>query len=186
MIDNTGKTKLEVDRSPSLVSDAFIFAKSDDWVFQRDEQNPRDSRIEGPPGTWARLPREWRSISKHIQDIICITRCPNCKNFNALHMGVHRFDHLGRVSPDYKCMNCDFHRIVYLDEINDKPLYACAIERLKGGKWKPEMIYTHAQDQTEALKQLGKDAIDNRVRIVGIGRAIGFKVMDNHGERLLA
>lgn len=94
---------------------------------------------------------------------------------------VHRINHLGKVSPDLKCMHhgCDFHRTVYLDRwLKTKALYACAYIR-KGAK-KIEIDYSHAIDAKEALFHMGFKP--REVKVIACGPAISFFVDDKTGR----
>jgi hypothetical protein len=166
--------KIAVDRSPSLVKEALVLARSKDWKLENTPQGPG---IRGIPATWYKdnsLP----------SSILAIIDCPKCNNISVLHRNVHTIDHNCKVSPDFKCPHCSLHRMLYLDSFFDKPLWACAIERWKNSKVKAEIVYVHAEDEREARTQLG--SIGTRDKIVSIGRAIGFFVHDNHGELLSA
>ncbi|MDE2020830.1 MAG: hypothetical protein KGJ13_10885, partial [Patescibacteria group bacterium] len=70
---------------------------------------------------------------------------------------------------------------IYLDMYHDKPLWACAVERFVHGNVRPEIIYVHGRNETEARTNLG---VMKQTRIVAIGRAIGYFVQDTKGEVL--
>lgn len=166
-------SKVELDRSPSLVIDPFIFAKSDEW-------ENTENAIKAIPGTWR--PR-YPELPSYVMALVC---CP-FGHIAILHSSVSKVDYLGKVTPSYQCRikdgTCSFHRNAYLDRWNKKPLYACAIERREknSGVFKPEVIYTHASNQAEARIQLGPG---DDYRIVAIGPAIGYFVKDKLGNLL--
>jgi hypothetical protein len=115
--------------------------------------------------------------------VLAIYACPQCRVPGLLVEHVHVISSIGQVKPDLKCPYCTFHRAIYLDEWNKKPLYACAIERWVSGKYKPEVHYMHASTPQEAQYHLG----DGKYRIVAIGLAIGFfQETDKEDSRLVA
>jgi len=158
-----------VDTSPSLVIRPFVFPKKE-WEMLED-----GNQVKAIPGSWT--PKHKR----HPSLWLALVSCPNCKNISILHKSIHAIDHLGKLTPSYACKypGCTFHRGVYLDEWNKKPLYACAV--IENNKIKH--YYTHATSQGEARVQLG---IGNYTEIVAIGRAIGFFVEDKQGLILSA
>jgi hypothetical protein len=168
MTMNPTSTKSTIDCSPSLVIDAFVFPKSNDWEWT-------ENSISGVPGTWH---ERIEGMPKWTLALIC---CPN-NHVSILGSQVSKVSSIGKVYPSYQCRpptghgTCSFHRNAYLDRWNKKPLYACAIER----DGKPEMIYTHASTQAEARIQLGP----GNYRIVAIGPAIGYFVADKKGDVL--
>lgn len=94
---------------------------------------------------------------------------------------VHKVNHLGKVSPDIRCMHpgCSFHRTVYLDRwLKTKPLYACAYIRT-GGK-RIEIDYSHAIDRKEALFHMGFKK--GEVKVIATGPAVGFFVDERTGR----
>jgi hypothetical protein len=158
-----------VDTRASIVIRPFIFRKAE-WDVQGEG---RDAAIKGIPSTWTTI----KGLPSHILALVC---CPNCGKSSILHQRIHHINHLGKVDPSFMCKYypCQFHRDIYLDEWNKKPLYACAVMR----DGKPEMHYMHATTQQEARIQLGA----GNYYIVAIGRAVGFFVHDNHGDKLSA
>ena len=170
--------KVSVDSSPSLIVDSVVLPKST-WEFS----TPEEGSIHAPdlisyvPGTWIeRL--SW--MNPRLLAAFC---CPNCRGIRYLVKGIHTIDHLGLVKPDISCKNgpCTFHRKVYLDRWNKKPLYASAIERIVNGKIVPEIHHTHATTPQEAAFHLGQ----GNYKIVAIGPAIGFKVADGKDDTKL-
>lgn len=160
-----------VDRSPSLIVRPFIFPKAD-WAFTGEGEQ---RMIQGVPGTWH---DRWPGAPHWLLGLVC---CPNCHNVSTLGKQVHQVDHVGKLSPSFQCKygTCTFHRDAYLDDWNNKPLYAMAVER--DGKC-PEIHYTHAHSAEEARIQLGS----GNYHIAAIGRAIGFFVDDKEGLDLSA
>jgi uncharacterized protein YbaR (Trm112 family) len=155
-----------VERARAISRDALIFAKSKDWEYQVDPTNVNNSKIRGVPETWF-LPG---GLNPEILALIC---CPQCSNVLVLHSRIHKIDKHGRVSPDFNCNHCKLHRPLFLDEIHNKPLWACAIERIsKRGDIKCEILYTCGADEAEARRGFGAALVG--VRIVAIARAIGY------------
>jgi hypothetical protein len=171
---------MEIDRSPSLNLDSVVLPKGD-WEFVLPDNGIVKKLVSFVPGTW--FPREdWMDPR-----LLVTFSCPNCHAIRMLMKGVHDIDHMGRVKPDIQCKagNCTFHRRVYLDRWNKKPLYAVALEIWDQRKksWKPEIRYTHAENEAEARFMMG-DPITQGFRIVSAGPAIGFFVEDKVGNRL--
>lgn len=161
--------RVAVSSNASLVIDPFIF-KREEWETEGVWPNVA---IKGIPGTWCQRNRQW---PKFLLAIVC---CPACCRNIIVHGEVSTIDILGKVSPSFQHAGCSFHRNIFLDKWNDKPLYACAIYRENG---KTEIIYTHAQDAREARMHLGP----GNYQITAIGPAIGFFVQDKHGDKLSA
>jgi hypothetical protein len=168
---------MEIDRSPSLSLDSVVLPKGD-WTFVKDELQPYPVLDSFVPGTWIKA-EPWMN-----KRILAAFSCPNCQVISSLIDGIHKIDHVGKVQPDVQCKagNCTFHRRMYLDRWNKKPLYAVALEnwnhRLQ--KWTPEIRYTHADSEAEARFMIGQGPF----RIVGAAPAIGYFVDDKMGDKL--
>jgi hypothetical protein len=176
---------ITIDRSPALVIDAYIFPKSEDWKAEIDVANPQHSKIFQVPGTWCREVKvKGQEPTKTSGPVLAFISCPNCKNVLILHSKVHKIDSKCRVTPDFKCNHCEFHRKIYLDEFHNKPLYACAIERFEGSKIIPEIIYCQGLNEREARMNLG--TLSRNQKLVAIGRAIGFRPGNKDGSILTA
>ena len=159
-------TRVTVERARAISREALIFAKSKDWVYDEDKENVNNSKIRGVPDTWYLPP----GLNPEILALIC---CPRCVNVLVLHKRIHKIDRHGQVSPDFSCNHCKLHRPLFLDEIHNQPLWACAIERIsKRGNIKCEILYTCGANEAEARQGFGAALIG--VRIVAIARAIGF------------
>lgn len=68
-------------------------------------------------------------------------------------------------------------------------LFACCYERKIGlNAWKGDILYTHAKDEAAARFICTQNLIGLRCefRLVAIAPAIGFKVLDEHAEKLIA
>jgi hypothetical protein len=163
----------EVHTSPSLVIQAFVFAKAQ-WDFQGSFEHG-DWNATAVPGTWnpGNDPSlETTTLKKIAHALVC---CPNCRSVSILHKQITTVDRLGHVDPHFRCMykddygvSCGFHRDAYLDEWTDgKFLYAMSYHSRRG----IQIMHTHA-DSVEAARL----AIPHvkREDIIAIGRAVGF------------
>jgi hypothetical protein len=176
---------ITIDRSPALSLEAYVFPKSEDWKAIVDNENPQHSKIFQVPGTWTReIHVDGVAPSKASGPVLAFISCPNCKNVLILHSKVHKIDHKCKVTPDFKCNHCEFHRKIYLDEFHDKPLYACAIEKFEGKRVIPEIIYCQGLDTAEARRNLG--VLMPNQKLVAIARAIGFQAGNKDGSILIA
>jgi hypothetical protein len=166
---------MQIDRSPTINVDP-VFLPKGEWEFVKDVVLPYPQLNSYVPGTWIK-PESWMD-----RRIVAAFSCPNCKEIRFLMKGIHDVDHMGKVSPTVQCKagNCTFHRRVYLDRWNKKPLYAVAIENWNGKSWTPEIRYTHADTEAEARFMMG----DGPFRIVAAAPAIGFFVEDKVGDKL--
>jgi hypothetical protein len=178
---------MEIDRSPSLQLDSVVLPKGE-WEFDYPVNNGgkapvyKTELVSFVPGTWIKA-ELWMN-----KRILAAFSCPNCKAIRFLVDGIHTIDHMGRVKPDVQCkarstiagVECSFHRRVFLDRWNKKPLYAVAIENWNGKVWTPEIRYTHADNEAEARFMMGQGPF----RIVSAGPAIGFFVEDKVGDKL--
>ena len=172
-----------IDRSPALSLEVYVFPKSNDWTVEPNIEQPELSKIFPVPGTWARDLKSTGAKHDGIpKEILAIVSCPNCHNALVLHDRIQKIDHKGKVSPDFHCNHCKFHRRVYLDEFHNKPLWACAIERFERSKIIPEIIYCQGLTESEARFNLGN--LRNNQRLVAIGRAIGFMAANKDGSEL--
>jgi hypothetical protein len=166
---------MQIDRSPSLQLDSVVLPKGE-WEFVKDENQLHPQLNSFVPGTWIK-PESWMN-----KRILAAFSCPNCHAIRFLVDGIHKIDHVGKVQPDVQCKagKCSFHRRMYLDRWNKKPLYAVALENWNGSKWTPEIRYTHADTEAEARFMMGQGPF----RIVGAAPAIGFFVEDKVGDKL--
>lgn len=68
-------------------------------------------------------------------------------------------------------------------------LYSCCYERKTGPTtWLGDILYTHAKDAPHArfLFTQNLTTLGCVFRIVAVAPAIGFQVLDDHGEKLIA
>ena len=166
---------------------AFVFRK-DTWEVKLTATGQAHS-LRGEPGTWSRL-ENWPDKPEWILAAVC---CPRCKLPSVLTPKVHTVSQFGHVTPDFFCTqmpggstlnvldtphHCGFHRPIFLDHWNKKPLYAIATEQLRGDKWIPQIEYCHASTVAQAREHL---AGSGEYKIVAIGRAIGYNVLDKEG-----
>lgn len=180
----------DVDARPALDIKPFIAARAEwAWASTLKRLNETgavdDVLAQPPPGTWDKAPPAYAKLG-----LIAFLCCPACHKVSAFHPRIHTISPLGQVTPDFICgqgapgeKKCAFHRALYFDRYNDKPLYACATERNVRGKWVPEIVYTLAESQTEAYLEMGADPL---VRVIAIGPAIGFTSADRDGKVLIA
>jgi hypothetical protein len=66
-------------------------------------------------------------------------------------------------------------------------LYCIATEVWNGIEWIAKPFYLHSSDQGEARIKFTRMHPDrNLIRIVGIAPVIGWHVLDDHGDKVLA
>jgi len=66
-----------------------------------------------------------------------------------------------------------------------RKLYAVACERFSRGQWTADIVYLHANSQTDARLQFVKAEPNRRkVRVVAVGPAVGYFVDDKEGKHL--
>jgi hypothetical protein len=174
----TRKVTFDVNATPLGASASdFVFARSDEWVVAP------DGRIvtPGPPGTWQFF--EGRGI---------LTRCPRCKSVAYLMPQVSKVMPDGRIDPDLRCMAkppsgvCGWAARAYLDKAWGKTLYAIAVmnhNKQRRGKDPREIHYAVGNSQQEAMTQV---ILERGCTVIAVGPAVGFKVTDKHGEKLIA
>lgn len=150
-----------IDRRSAISTEVILFEKAK-WDVKGD-------KIQGKPGTWFFL--QGRGV------FLC---CPKCCLPVFLHPKITKINRKGQLIPDFLCTNkiknkpCHFHRKVFLDQWHEnKRIYACAI--IRNGK--PEITYTQANSQKEAISQLGP--CDS---ITAVAPAIGFFSHDKEGK----
>jgi hypothetical protein len=170
----TRKVTYEVEATPLGASARdFVFAKSDEW-----SADPEKKQITpGPPGTWG-----------FIQNLGIVTRCPKCKKTSLLHPDISKVLPDGRIDPDLRCMTpkCGFARRAYLDKAWGKTLYCVAVfnRRKQARKKDPrEFHFAVGNSQQEAMTQV---ILEPDCTVIAVGPAVGFKVTDKHGEKLIA
>ncbi len=151
----------------------FVFAKSDEWQV---DQDGRITRV-GPPGTW-----------QFFEGRGALTRCPKCHAVSYLMPQVSKIMPDGRIDPDLRCMakGCGWAARAYLDRAWGKTLYCVAAfnsRKQRQGKDPREFHYAVGNSQSEALQQV---ILEGDCRVVAVGPAVGFKVTDKHGEKLIA
>jgi hypothetical protein len=168
------KVTFEVEATPLGASARdFVFAKSDEW-----SADPEKKQISpGAPGTWG-----------FIEGFGILTRCPKCKETSFLSPEVSKVMPDGRIDPDIRCMTkgCGWAAHAYLDKAWGKTLYAIAVmnhRKQKRGKDPREVHYVTANSQQEAMTQV---ILEPDCTVIGVAPAVGFKVTDKHGEKLIA
>lgn len=68
-----------------------------------------------------------------------------------------------------------------------KLLYAIAYNERLAGEWQPGIMHVHAADLLEAKFHFwGAVLKPGNIDLIGIAPAIGYKVLDNHGDKLIA
>lgn len=102
--------------------------------------------------------------------VYAFVSCPQCRQVVMLADRVTKCDILGHLQPDFAHQGCEFRRVAYLDNWNDRVLYACSY--WKGANL--EIAYVHGNTPAMARLELGASCKDED--IVAIGRAIGFFV----------
>lgn len=164
---NKPKARFEVDRANAVNPQAFVFARQE-WTFTGD--SPQTLSLDGPPGSWTKPPE----LLAHgpFEHVFAFVRCPHCHGYTALHDQVHKIGvHDGKLSPDFGHQGCSFRRIAYLDNWNDKKLYAMSFHNRKGDI---EIFYSHADNQAEARMHLGGGI--RAEDVIAIAPAIGLFV----------
>jgi hypothetical protein len=151
----------------------FVFAKSDEWSanFETKQITP------GPPGTWGM-----------IEGMGILTRCPKCKRTSYLSPEVSKVMPDGLIAPDLRCMSkdCGWAAHAYLDKAWGKTLYAIAVfnrRKQARGKDSREIHYATGNSQQEAMQQV---ILEPECHVIAVGPAVGFRVTDKHGEKLIA
>lgn len=169
------KITFEVNATPLGASASdFVFARSDEWKI--DDSTGRIVTL-GAPGTWQMF--DGRGI---------LTRCPKCHAVAYLMPGVSTVKPDGRVEPDMRCMaqGCGWAARAYLDRAWGKTLYAVAVfnrRKQARGRDPREIHFAVGNSQKEALDQV---ILETDCQVIAVGPAVGFKVTDKHGERLIA
>lgn len=172
MAAKTSQPRYEVDRQNAVNPNAFIFARTE-WEFEGDHP---ESMLIHPhsvePGSWSKPPSFFARYTMSCGKIYALVSCPNCHGVSMVADRVTKCDIKGHMTPDFKCMHpdCGFHRTAYLDNWNDRVLYACSY--WKGANL--EIAYVHGNTPAMARLELGASCKDED--IVAIGPAIGFFV----------
>jgi hypothetical protein len=185
----------QVHASASLEVQAHVLRRAE-WASER--VIGRGDALTPIPDTW--YGHKVRGRAAHDFVLVAMIACPKCGGMNILSHSpeaaraisamtgravppvAQQIDHLGKVSPDFRCMHpgCGFHRKVYLDRWNKtKPLYACAFidMKLPVKQRKIEIAYSHAIDAREARFHLGP----GKFHVIATGPAIGFHVDERTG-----
>lgn len=180
-----------LDNRPSLNPEAEIFPREEWRWYVNETVSSNQFQFQPVPGTWWNI----RKVSKehHIaipKSCIALLGCPSCHQTLMLIKTVHTIDQFGKVSPDVRCENmhgpqkCQYARQVYLDKWNDKPLYCIVFEdRNLAGELTFVKRYCHATTRAEAIEHYGPA---ERRKIFDVAPAVGYKVLDKHGEKLSA
>jgi hypothetical protein len=164
----------EVNATPvGAKSGDFVFARSDEWEV---DTTGKITKV-GAPGTWQLF--DGRGI---------LTRCPKCHAVSYLHPKVSKVMPDGRVQPDIRCTakGCGWAARAYLDRAWGKTLYAIAVfnrRKQARGKDPREIHYATANSQQEAMTQV---ILEAECTLIAVAPAVGFRVTDKHGERLIA
>ena len=171
------KVTYEVNGTPLGASARdFVFAKSDEWAANQETRQITP----GAPGTWG-----------FIVGVGILTRCPRCKKTSLLHPDISKVQPDGRIDPDLRCMTPDFNgkpcgwaSRAYLDQAWGQTLYCVAVfNHGSKKKDKREFYYGAGNSQAEAMTQV---ILPRGCTVVAVGPAVGFKVTDKHGEKLIA
>jgi hypothetical protein len=177
------QAKVEVDRRNAIHTEAFIFARSEEWSFIG--ESAEDLAFTPVPGTWTKPPEVVKALVSAFGKPMAMLSCPKCRGVSMLLDQVSEVDELGKLTPDFTHQGCDFHRVTYLDRWNDKPLYALSFHD-RANKMVIETFYTHADNVAEARWGIPQVADAD---IIGIGLAIGVFVdekADKTGRVLVA
>jgi hypothetical protein len=177
-----------LDNRPSLNPEAEIFPR-EDWHWYIDETlASKPFQFQPVPGTWwniRKAAREGRFLIPKL--LLALIGCPSCKQAIAIMSPLSSIDNFGKVTPDVRCginSKCEYNRQVYLDKWNDKPLYCIVFEdRNLAGELTFVKRYCHATTRAEAIEHYGPA---ERRRIFDVAPAVGYKVLDKHGEKLSA
>ena len=175
----TRQVTYEVNATPLGASARdFVFAKSDEWSADQEKRQI----VPGPPGTWG-----------FIEGVGILTRCPKCKKTSLLHPDISKVLPDGRIEPDLRCMTqnhegrpCGWASRAYLDKAWGKTLYCIAVfnhRKQKRNKDAREFYYGAGNTQQEAMQQV---ILEPDCTVIAVGPAVGFKVTDKHGEKLIA
>jgi hypothetical protein len=170
MTAKTSTPRYEVDRQNAVDPRAFIFSRAE-WEFEGDHP---DSLVIHPhsvePGSWSKPPSFFERYSMSFGRVFAFASCPKCGSASMLADRVTKCDLLGHLTPDFHHQGCDFRRPSYLDNWNDRVLYACSFWRAG----KIEIFYTHGNTPQMARAELGASCRDED--IIAVGPAIGFFV----------
>jgi len=179
----------EVDRRNAVHPEAFVFSRSK-WEF-------RGSTMESfgivpasiEPGSWSKPPEWMGKYATAHGKVRAWVSCPNCGGVSMICDGVTRSDILGKLTPDFICTHgaCGFHRTAYLDNWNDRVLYACSYWGRGARGPEIKIHYTHGNSVAMARAELGASCRDEDV--IAIGPAVGFFVdekADRQGNILTA
>jgi hypothetical protein len=178
MTAKTSQPRYQVDRQNALHPQAFIFARAE-WQIEGDHP---DSLVIHPasvePGSWCKPPEWFSRYAMSCGKVYAFASCPSCRGVLMIADRVTKCDLLGHLTPDFACTHsgCGFRRIAYLDNWNDRVLYACSY-------WEGACIkiaYTHGNTPAMARRELGASCRDED--IIAIGPAIGFFV-DEEADR---
>jgi hypothetical protein len=178
MTAKTSQPRYQVDRQNALHPQAFIFARAE-WTIEGDHP---DSLVIHPasvePGSWCKPPEWFSRYAMSCGKVYAFISCPNCHNVSMVADRVTKCDLLGHLTPDLACTHsgCGFRRVAYLDNWNDRVLYACSY--WEGANIK--IAYTHGNTVAMARRELGASCRDED--IIAIGPAIGFFV-DEEADR---
>lgn len=185
MTAKVSRPRFEIDRQNAVDPTVFVFARAS-WVFigthpENMQIDPRSVEL----GSWSKPPSFMNEYHLTFGKVYAILSCPNCGGISMVADKVTRCDVKGKLDPDFACTHsgCGFRRAVYLDNWNDRVLYACAY--WKSGRI--EIAYCHGSTPHMARMELGMTARDSD--IISIGPAIGFFVdeqADKSGKILTA
>jgi hypothetical protein len=175
------RVTFEVNATPlGATARDFVFAKSDEWsVNYASKVLPS-----GPPGTW-----------QFIERCGIFTSCPKCHTSSFLLPSVsrvmpdgaiHAIQRDGKTVHRFNCgsKKCDWEARAYLDKAWGKTLYCiAAFNNASKKKDKREFHYAVGNSQQEAMTQV---ILTPGCILIAVGPAVGFKVTDKHGEKLIA
>lgn len=133
-----------------------------------------------PPNTW-----DFLTPTKEFPNNLLVLVCGN-RHPNRIQDITHKIDEKGNLHPAFRCSQCSFNAQVQLDGFRDKrPLFSVIRTLRRTGKLLPPM-YLHATDIANARFIYLNGDPGRLTNIIIIGQVVGYHVLDEHGERLIA
>lgn len=101
-----------------------------------------------------------------VGDRLHVVRCNHCRQPVLYeHRSLHAFECRQRRNKQ---------KLAAFNLTKDKPLYAVAVSRFKGGEWRaPETLYAHAETPSEA-KRIVLSGETDKLHIIEVGLAVGW------------
>src|ERR1700743_2430486 len=97
-------------------SNKTVVLRKATWEIRSDDDGNGNKQNSIKP-----IPETWFNIFPYMQNMLALFTCPNCQTITGVDTSVSKVDHLGKLTPRFRCIPCGLHCDIYFDEYHNKP-----------------------------------------------------------------